>query len=72
MRRYVFTGLGVLVGFLVGALVVGVLVSGASIISNDAILISELLLGTIGAVLGGVVGWYRSQADTSKTNHKKR
>ncbi len=51
MRRYVFTGLGGLAGFLVGALIVGALVSGASIISNDAILISELLLGTIGAVL---------------------
>ena len=72
MRRYVFTGLGVLAGFLVGALIVGALVSGASIISNDAILISELLLGTIGAVAGGTLGWYGPQPDTSKTNHKKR
>lgn len=72
MRRYVFTGLGVVVGFLVGSLVVGALVSGASRLSQDAVLISELLFGSLGALVGGTLGWYGSQQDTSKTNHKKR
>ena len=70
MRRYIFTVIGVLAGFLAGALAVGAFFSG--VVSNDVILLAELLFGTVGAIVGGTLGWFGSTEETPKGKQKKR
>jgi hypothetical protein len=64
------TGVGILVGFVIGASVFGALAPGAS---PDTIMLGELVIGLTGSAIGGAAGWFGSQTEipTAK-KHKKR
>lgn len=68
-RQYVMTGIGVIVGYILGAFLVGAIASNAS---AQTIIVGELIAGTIGAVILGAAGWYGAQSTPADKPRKKR
>lgn len=62
------TGIGLLAGFFIGALIFGALAGDAS---PDVIVVGELLFGTVVAGILGVAGWFGAQTEPAEKKRKK-